>query len=204
MARLALVLALVTLAAGCGPVVVSEVRFTPTPPFEPPAAGAQVTVEVRDGAPAEKGNWLGSTGTPSQGLPEHRYVLVGEESMAARLARDVVAALRARGYRAYQRLDPGPAPPADAIALSIRAVTHSIDIRMTPAQTVFVGTFAFECAATVGEAAVPTWAETINHLAAKQYFGVSMWGGSVARTFESVHWTAVVEIVRRFSAALPP
>jgi len=187
---------LITLAGGCG-TIVHDVRFSPTPSFEPPIAGTGVVVEVLDGSSEENGILLGRV---NPGL-EHRFVLVGEESFAARLGRDLVSALRARGYRAYRQSDTSPGAPEDIIILTIKSVTRSIDPVIGRTSAAFNGTFVFECAATVGRAPSAAWSETIDYHVQKPYSG-SLW--STARAFEGVYWLAVVEIVHRFSTALPP
>ncbi len=195
----ALAMSLPILSGGCG-VIAHEVRFSPTPSFEPPIAATSVVVNVLDGTSQEQGIPLGRLTTPYSGGPEHRYVVIGEDSFAARLARDVVAALRARGYRAQARSDTGSEEPADVI-VSIRPVTHSIDIVVGATDVVFHGAFVFECAATVGGS--PVWSEAIDHQVQKRHFG-SMTSRGAGRAFEGVYWAAVVEIVRRFSIAWPP
>ena len=195
----ALAMLLPILSGGCG-VIVHEVRFSPTPSFEPPIAATGVVVNVLDEPSPEPGIPLGRLITPYSGGPEHRYVAVGEKSFGARLARDVVAALRARGYRAQARSDSGSEEPAGVI-MSIRPVTHSIDIAVGGTDVVFRGAFVLECAATAGGS--PVWSETIDHQVQKRHFG-SMTSRVAGRAIEGVYWSAVVEIVRRFSVAWPP
>ena len=192
----ALWLATLLIAGGCG-TIVHDVRFSATPSFEPPATVTRVVVEVLDGSSEDNGIPLGRMTTPYSGGPEHRYVLVGEDSFAARLGRDVIAALRARGYQALSRSDTTPEASHDAIVLTIKTVTHAIDMAIRKSDVIFNGTFVFECAATRGGGS--EWSETIDYHTNKQQFG---W--SKARVFEGVYWSAVVEIVHRFSTALPP
>jgi hypothetical protein len=191
-------LVMLLVAGGCGPGV-HDVRFSPTPSFEPPATGTRVMVTVLDGSAEKSGILLGRMIVSYADYPEQRYVLAGEDSFAARLGRDVVSALRARGYRAQGQSDTSSEAPGDAIALTIKPVTHSIDIMAGTSDVVFDGAFVFECIATVGGAPSAAWSETIDHHVRKQQFGMGR-----SRTSEGVYWSAVVEIVHRFSTALPP
>jgi hypothetical protein len=195
-------LLLIAFVGGCGSMV-HDVRFSPTPSFESPDAGTRVLVEVLDESSRENGVLLGPPYRPADIGPEHRYVLVGEESFGARLSRDLVAVLRARGYRAYQRSD-SSLIPSETLTLTIKVPTHSIQMRTGQSDVFFDGTFVSECAATVGGASSATWSETIDYTVHKAHFGSILTRQGLMRAFENVYWSAVVEIVHRFSTALPP
>lgn len=139
-----------------------QVRFSPTPAVELPTAGPRTMVEVIDERPERLHTLLGTLMAASVS-DEHTFVLAGEDSFAGRFWRDLVAALRARGYRAQQRPGATVSPADDDIVLTIRIVKHAIDMEIFGGAVFLVGASLFECRATAGTSQEAAWSETIEH-----------------------------------------
>jgi hypothetical protein len=195
MARVAMIVLLV-LAGGCGTITRTHtIEFSPSPAFGMPPAGARVLVDIlKDGA----GHTRGTLGRMIGGPKDLEILYVFEESLASRLERDVVAALRARGYRAEARSQAAE-PVEDHIVLTVRVAKHEFDVMAGSHITVLRNESVFECRATIGASPVHAWSETIEHSVTKTLPDIVR-----SRAFEGVHWAGVAAIVHRFSTAIPP
>jgi hypothetical protein len=195
--RLHWVLFLALLTAGCGPFTF-PLAFSPTAATELPTTGRVVWVTVRDERLGDSSTWLGVVRT---GDVVGDYVLQGGDSVALRMTRDVVAALRSKDYRAYES---GALPQqlGDTF-LQIRIVRLAATVYAAAFQTpTWQWSSAFVCRAEIEASREPLWADFV-YMSEKQSISASSRKQEQA-TVEAFYRGAVNEVVRQFTAAVPP
>jgi len=191
------VLVLPLVMAGCGPFTF-PLAFSPTAAIELPTTGHEVWVTVSDERLGDSSTWLGVLRT---GDVVGDYVLQGGDSVALRMTRDVVAALRSKGYRAHES-DASPRQPEDTL-LQIRIVRLAATVYVAAFQTpTWQWSSAFVCRAGIETSREPLWADFV-YTSEKQSISASSRKQEQA-TVETFYRGAVNEVVRQFAAAVPP
>ena len=181
--------------AGCGPLASLPIALSTIPPTDLPAAGRLVDVRIVDDRVGDSAGWIG---LEQGGDISRDMVLEGGGSLASRLISDVVASLRARGYRAEAR--EGPAR-SDATALDIRIVRFALTVQARGfKQPAWHASWAFLGRASVANTASPVWTELVLTIREEH---VSTWSlGSYRQTMDGYYRQALAELVDRFAAAV--
>jgi len=183
--------------AGCGPFTF-PLTFSPTATVELPTSGRVVWVTVSDERLGNSATWLGVVRT---GDLVGDYVLQGSDSVALRMTRDVVAALRSKGYRASESGAP-PRQPEDTL-LQIRIVHLAATVHAAAFQTPkWQWSSGFVCRSTIETSREPLWADFV-YTSETQSISASS-RKKEQEAVEAFYRGAVSDVVRHFAAALPP
>jgi hypothetical protein len=166
--------------------------------IEPPTTGRVVWITVTDERLGDSSStWLGVL---RGGDIVGDYVLQGGEPVALRMTRDVVAALRSKGYRAYE----SGAPPRqlEDTLLQLRIVRLAAIAYVAAFKTPkWQWSSAFVCRSELLTSREPLWTDFV-------YFETRSVSASSQqeqeKTVEAFYREAVSDVVRRFAAAVPP
>jgi hypothetical protein len=157
-----------------------------------------VWVTVTDERLGDSSTWLGVV---RGGDIVGDYVLQGGDSVALRMTRDVVAALRFKGYRADE---PGAQPrqPEDAF-LQIRIVRLAATVYAAAFQTPkWQWSSGFVCRSSLGMSREPLWTDFVYTSEIRSISASSR--KKEQEAVEGLYRGAVNELVRQFTAAVPP
>ena len=187
---------LAVFAAGCGPFTF-PVTFSPTAPIEPPTTGRAVWVTVTDERMGDSSTWLGVV---RAGDIVGDYVLT-QESVALRVTHDVVAALRAKGYRAEPSDGPTRSPEDTLLHIRIiRLATFAFaGAFKTPK---WQGSSAFICRSEIGTSPDPLWLDFVYVFEIRLMSTFSR--KKEQEAVEAFYRAGIDEVVRKFVAAVPP
>jgi hypothetical protein len=185
------------LTAGCGPFTF-PLTFSPTATTELPTTGRVVWVTVSDERLGDSSTWLGVVRT---GDVVGDYVLQGGDSVALRMTRDLVAALRSKGYRAYE--SGAPHQPSEGTFLQIRIIRLAATVYAAAFQTPkWQWSSAFVCRSGLGTSREPLWADFVYTSETRSIPAASRKREQEA--VEGFYHETVNEVVRQFTTAVPP
>jgi hypothetical protein len=129
------------------------------------------------------------------------YVLQGGDSVALRVTRDVVAALRSNGYRATES-GPQLRQPEDTF-LQIRIIRLAATVYAAAFQTPkWQWSSGFVCRSGIGTAPEPLWADFVYTSEIRSISASSR--KKEQEAVEGLYRGAVNELVRQFTAAVSP
>jgi hypothetical protein len=190
-------LSLTLLMAGCGPFTF-PLTLSPTPSVELPTTGRVVSVTVSDERLGDSSTWLGVV---RSGNAVGDYVLQGGDSVALRMTRDVVAALRSQGYRASESGVPLQQP--EDTFLQIRIVRLAATVYGAAFQTPkWQWSSAFVCRSGRRSSRELLWADFVYTSETRSISASSR--RKEQEAFEVFYRGAVDHVVREFTSAVPP